>query len=61
MERFLAFCGKDYSPKGGWNDFVGDYSSVDRAKEHLELYQLRIFTTGEDCCWWHIVDTTTQK
>lgn len=29
MKRYLLFKGVDYYPSGGWEDFKGDYDSVD--------------------------------
>lgn len=31
MKRYLAFMYSDYYPDGGWNDFVGSFSTIDEA------------------------------
>lgn len=48
MKKYLLFCGAVYYPVGGWDDFEGVYSSIERAKEAAK---------EKWCCeWWHIVD-----
>lgn len=32
MERYLVFAGDHYYPSGGWDDFHGDYASLEQAK-----------------------------
>lgn len=31
MKRYLLFAFDDYYPKGGWNDFAGDFGNLDDA------------------------------
>jgi hypothetical protein len=32
MKRFWLFAGEDYYPRGGMEDFIGDFDSLDEAK-----------------------------
>lgn len=50
MKRYLLFMGYEYSYHGGWNDFIGDYNTLEEAK----LYALNNKTD-----WFQIVDITT--
>jgi hypothetical protein len=59
MERFLAFCGKEYYACGGWEDFVADYDDIDEAKTEAEKYMRETFPTGP--AWYHIVDQQEGK
>lgn len=36
MKRYLAFFGQTYYPMGGMNDFIGDFDTVEEAKERIE-------------------------
>jgi hypothetical protein len=51
LKRYLLFRFYQYYPRGGWEDFAGDFDTFDEAKEselgHGDNYQ--------------IVDTTTKK
>jgi hypothetical protein len=47
----LVFGGDNIYPRGGWNDFIGSFSSVHEAVEKLAC------TSGID--WWHIVNAST--
>jgi hypothetical protein len=49
MKRYLLFCGESYYPVGGWDDFVGDFDTVEEAKS----------ATAKASDWAHIVDTDT--
>ena len=31
MKRFFAFCGDNYYPSGGMDDFIGDFDTVEEA------------------------------
>jgi len=53
MKRFLLFAGDFYYPNGGWDDFKGDFDSVENAKDWLEG------DGGAD--WAHVIDTTTSS
>lgn len=49
MKRFLVFAGPLYYPRGGWEDFKGDYDTI----ESIPLEDLSTHY------WYHIVDTKT--
>ena len=36
MKRYLVFCGDDYYPIGGMNDFKGDYDTLKECEILLE-------------------------
>ena len=36
MKRFLVFCGEDYYPQGGMNDFVGDFDTLEECRVALK-------------------------
>jgi len=52
---FLVFAGYDYYPKGGWEDFVGSYSTLweaeEAAKKVIAISEEEVF----DKDWLHIV------
>jgi hypothetical protein len=50
LKRFLAFSGDYDSNKGGWDDFCGDFDSIEEAEQYL-----RIMNAFFD--WFQIVDT----
>ena len=54
MKRYLLFVYSQYYPTGGWNDFAGDFATVENAKEMLLVLK------SLDSEWWHIVDTETK-
>jgi hypothetical protein len=33
LKRYLLFCGDDYYPAGGWDDFVGSFDTKDEADD----------------------------
>ena len=49
MGAFLIFAGSHYYPGGGWNDFAGDASTLDEAKEKLMRMNFE---------WAHVIDTS---
>lgn len=55
MNRYLLFAGADYYPSPGWEDYHGDFETLEEAltagAAHLRM--------GED--WWHIVDTEMKQ
>jgi len=55
MKRYLLFAGDSRYPNGGWDDFVGDYESLELATKKAIKY----IENGRD--WWHIVDLKTGK
>ncbi len=62
LKRFLAFYGNDY-PIGGWNDFFGDFSSIEEAKDKIIKNHNEYWKTDqwENSSWAQIFDTQTQK
>lgn len=52
LKRFLAFAGRNYYPRGGWDDFEGDFEELESAKS---------FLLEEQKDWAQIFDTETQK
>lgn len=50
MGRYLLFAGDTYYPSGGWNDFVGHFSTAVAALAYLE-------TVSTKYDWAHIVDS----
>jgi hypothetical protein len=55
MKRYALFCGSDYYPAGGWDDFCSSYDSIALAKEGMKDFK----TLKPD--WWQIVDLQTGK
>lgn len=49
MKRYLLFAGNYFYPLGGWNDFVGDYDTIEEALQYAVKE------------WWHIVDSHTKS
>jgi hypothetical protein len=49
---FLLFAGHSYYPRGGWNDFIGSFASVEDAKTHM-------LNSEERYDWWHVVSNET--
>ena len=54
MKRFLLFTGWDHEAGGGWNDFVGDFDTLEGA----QMKAVEQFRTDWDD-WAHVIDTTT--
>jgi hypothetical protein len=52
VKRFLVFAGDDYYPSGGWHDLVGDFDSLEEARNVATKSEKR----GH---WSHIIDLTT--
>ncbi len=36
MKRYLAFCGDNYYPCGGMNDFIGDFDTLEQAIQAID-------------------------
>jgi menaquinone-dependent protoporphyrinogen IX oxidase len=51
MKRYLLFAGEDYYPRGGWSDFIGDFDTIDEAKnykiEYIDWIQIVDLETGK--------------
>lgn len=52
MKRFLVFAGECYYAGGGWDDFRGDFETVEAAREAA---------VALDKDWWQVIDTATMK
>jgi len=52
MNRYLLFSGDDYYPSGGWQDFRGDFETIEKAKEHF------LVDKDGNRDWMHVVDST---
>ena len=50
MDKWLLFAGDAYYPIGGFHDFVGSYTELEKAKEAAWAAKLD---------WWHIVNGNT--
>lgn len=54
MKQYLFFAGDHYYPSGGWNDFRGDYETMEEVQaEWDKSYVEKAFD------WGHVVDTST--
>ena len=36
MKRFMLFGHDSYYPSGGWNDFEGDFDTIEEAQAHID-------------------------
>lgn len=63
MKRYLAFCFQLYYPYGGWDDYIGDFDTIEEAKTALRkhaaeenFYQttLQVVDTKTKKCIWDI-------
>lgn len=52
MEKFLLFAFLRYDSVGGWNDFVGSYTTMEEAMRQV---------SGNEIDFRQIVDRDTQK
>lgn len=52
MKRYLLFMGAEHYPNGGWEDFAGDFDTIDEAKAAVRK-------DPED--WAHVVDGHTGR
>lgn len=50
LKRFFLFAGSGYYPVGGWEDFRGDFDTIDDARSVAKE------KFGGSFEWWHIVD-----
>lgn len=51
--KYLLFAGSHYYPNGGWEDFKGDFDSVEAAQAQVPPL---LESIGAGYAWWHIVD-----
>lgn len=52
MKRYLLFGGNVYYAGGGWNDYLGDFDTVDAAVASEKASPV----TERPAEWWHVVD-----
>ncbi len=57
MKRYLVFAGSRYYPKGGINDFQGDYDYEHDAVKYLDDYMAS--SPEFAYMWGHVYDTVT--
>lgn len=60
MKKYLLFAGHHYYPSGGFDDFFGDFKSINDAKEWFGLNPDKISASYLDH-WCHVVDKDTFK
>ena len=53
MKNYLLFIGEKFYPKGGFEDFVADYDSIDDANLFLAAY-LKTEEAMASGKFWHI-------
>ena len=56
MKRYLVFSGSNWYPEGGSRDFVGDYDTLEVAKNSLIA-----FPELASWDWWEIWNTETRE
>ena len=57
MNRYLVFVYSGFYPKGGWNDFVGDFSTLTDA-DHAMREAMTV--SREHRVYGHVLDTDTR-
>lgn len=50
VKRFLLFIFDEFYPRGGWNDFVDSFDTLEEAQTRAKARR------GD---WYHIIDTQT--
>lgn len=60
MKRFLAFSGCDYHPRGGMEDFVGDFDALDAAVSFVRSFKAE-GEVGEEFKWGNVFDCVEMK
>jgi len=48
---YLLFAGSNYYPSGGWDDFRGEFNTLEEAREAAESSNFS-FSKYD---WWHVV------
>ena len=56
MKRFLAFAGSRYYPSGGWEDFIGDFDTLEEASAFAAAFEEDITPYG----WWNVADSESR-
>ena len=54
MKNYLAFYGMDYYPEGGMEDFIGDFDTLEEAKNFIYDKHNKEGNTSWDCLWCQI-------
>jgi hypothetical protein len=57
MNRYLLFTGYNCYPNGGWEDFQGDYDTIEEAEARVERDKLS-YQKHE---WMQIIDSHTKE
>lgn len=57
MKRFLVFCCDTYYPRGGMDDFVGDFDTIEEASTVLDKAYEKIEYSG----FGHVWDSDVRK
>lgn len=62
MTRYVLFAGEHFYAKGGWNDAMGEFDSLEEAvaKAHWLLTE-DIPADRPALDWWHVVDMETRS
>lgn len=62
MNRYLAFCGDKFRPKGGMEDFISDHDEFSDAMKAtrlaMEAYPKTFFFSD---IWSHVYDTVEKR
>jgi hypothetical protein len=63
MKRYLLFCGSNYYPRGGIDDFHGDYDSVEEAETAFrqEVAEEYPKGDGDEWFWGHVYDIQERR
>ena len=57
MKRYILFAGAMYYPKGGWEDFEGEFDTYEEAREAVKKLPIKL---APEYDWHQIVDTQTR-
>lgn len=58
MKQYLLFASPRYYPEGGWNDFCGDFDTLEDALLRLVDTEKYDSYFAE---YWHIIDSRNMK
>jgi hypothetical protein len=57
VKQYLLFAGEEYYPRGGMQDFRGDFDALNDAQAAGAVFvEAEILT-----CWWHVYDTQQRR
>jgi hypothetical protein len=57
MKRYLTFYGAVYYPRGGMDDFIGDFDTKEEAIECIKLKNEKEDGGSFKYCWANVYDT----